>query len=314
MKHSILSAVLFTLPLAAQVKITQGTDRILVEIDGKPFTAFFIGADNAKPYLHPLRTASGKIVTRGFPMDTVEGESKDHPHHRGLWFTHGDVNNIDFWGNEKSQQGSVSGGKGYVVTKKVADLKSGKKSGSLAVNFDWQDAKGKKLLGEARTITFYSHPTERIMDFDIKLTAVEAVSFNDTKEGTFAIRLATGLEEKHTGKMTSAEGKQGEKEVWGKRSPWVDYAGTVDGEAVGIAILDHPANPRFPTYWHSRSYGLFAANIFGVRDFENDKSKDGKFEIAAGQTVRFRYRVIVHPGDNAAAGIASLWTKYASGK
>ena len=125
MKHSILSAVLFTLPLAAQVKITQVTDRILVEIAGKPFTAFFIGADNAKPYLHPLRTASGKIVTRGFPMDTVEGESKDHPHHRGLWFTHGDVNNIDFWGNEKSHQGSVSGGKGYVVTKKVVDLKSG---------------------------------------------------------------------------------------------------------------------------------------------------------------------------------------------
>jgi Methane oxygenase PmoA len=314
MKHVILSAVLFALPLAAQVKITQGTDRILVDIDGKPFTAFFIGADNAKPYMHPLRTASGKIVTRSYPMETVEGEAKDHPHHRGLWFTHGDVNKLDFWGNEKSQKGSVSGGKGFVVTKKVVALKSGKKSGSLAVNFDWQDEKGKKLLTESRIVTFYSHSTERIMDFDIKLTAVEAVSFNDTKEGTFAIRLATSLEEKHSGKMTNAEGRQGEKQVWGKRSPWVDYAGTLDGEAVGIAILDHPANPRFPTYWHSRSYGLFAANPFGVRDFENDKSKDGKFEIAAGQTVRFRYRVIIHPGDNAAADIAGEFKKWSAVK
>ncbi len=314
MKHALLSAVLFALPLAAQVKITQGTDRILVDIDGKPFTAFFIGAGNAKPYLHPLRTASGKIVTRGYPMETIEGEAKDHPHHRGLWFTHGDVNKFDFWGNEKSQKGSVSGGKGFVVTKKVVDLKSGKKSGSLTVNFDWEDAKGKKLLGESRTITFYSNPTERIMDFDIKLTAVELVSFNDTKEGTFAIRLATGLEEKHTGKMTNAEGKQGEKQVWGKRSPWVDYAGTVDGEAVGVAILDHPTNPRFPTYWHSRSYGLFAANPFGVRDFENDKSKDGKFEMTPGQTVRFRYRMIIHPGDNAAADIAGEFKKWSAVK
>ena len=314
MKHALLSALLFALPLAAQVKITQGTDRITVDIDGKPFTDFFIGADNAKPYMAPLRAATGKIVTRGYPMETIEGESKDHPHHRGLWFTHGDVNKVDFWANEKSQKGAVGGGKGFVVTKKVADIKSGKKSGSLSVNFDWNDEKGKKLLTEARTVTFYSSPTQRVMDFDINMTAVEAVSFGDTKEGTFAIRLATNLQENKSGKMTNAEGKQGEKQVWGKRSPWVDYAGNIDGEAVGIAILDHPTNPRFPTYWHSRSYGLFAANIFGVRDFENDKSKDGKFEMTPGQTARFRYRVIIHAGDNASADIAAEFKKWSAVK
>src|SRR2546426_1327298 len=180
------------LPLSAQVKITQHTDRISIDIDGKPFTEMFIGADTTKPYLHPLRAASGKIVTRAYPMDIVEGESKDHPHHRGLWFSHGDVNGIDFWATEPSQQGEK---KGKIVLKKVGDLKSGKKSGSLAATFDWLDPQGKPILTESRTIVFYSNPTMRIMDFDLNLRALEKVKFGDTKEGTFAIRLAAGLEE-----------------------------------------------------------------------------------------------------------------------
>ena len=113
---TVLLAIALTLPLCAQVKITpQGKDKISVEIDGKPFTDFYIGADTAKPYLHPLRTADGKMVTRGFPMvPDVPGEAHDHPHHRGLWFTHGDVNGYDFWANEESQKGAGKG-KGRVV-------------------------------------------------------------------------------------------------------------------------------------------------------------------------------------------------------
>ena len=152
------------------------------------------------------------------------------------------------------------------------------------------------------------------MDFDVTLTAAEKVTFNDTKEGTFAIRLATELEEKHSGKMRNAEGAIGEKNVWGKRSPWVDYAGTVGGEQLGVAIFDHPTNPRHPTYWHSRSYGLFAANIFGVRDFESDKSKDGKLELEAGKSLRFRYRVVIHPGDSDSAGLAAQFKKFSAMK
>ncbi|HTM49014.1 MAG TPA: PmoA family protein [Bryobacteraceae bacterium] len=322
MKSASCFLLAAALPLCAQVKITQRTDRISVEIDGKPFTELFIGADTSKPYLHPLRAASGKIVTRAYPMDTVEGESKDHPHHRGLWFTHGDVNGYDFWGNEASQKGAGAG-KGKVVLKKVGELKSGKKSGSLAATFDWVDPQGKPILTESRTIVFYSHPTMRIMDFDINLKALEKVKFGDTKEGTFAIRLAAGLEEpvkkslptpKRTGLMVNAEGAKGEKNVWGKRSPWVDYAGELEGEKLGIAIFDNPANPKHPTYWHSRSYGLFAANIFGEHDYYNDKSRDGSVTVEAGNSLRFRYRVIIHPGDAASAGIAELYKKYKEAK
>jgi hypothetical protein len=102
--------------------------------------------------------------------------------------------------------------------------------------------------------------------------------------------------------------------VWGKRAEWVDYSGAIDGQTVGIAIFDHPENPRHPTYWHSRAYGLFAANPFGAHDFENDKSRDGSMTIEPGQSVRFRYRVVIHPDDAQAAGIAAMFASYARGR
>ena len=315
----VLWAILGAMPLAAQVNIAQhGIEYISVEIKGKPFTQFFIGPETNKPYLHPLRSASGKIVTRGYPMEDVPGETRDHPHHRGLWFSHGDVNGLDFWGNE------TRGPKfGRIVLAKVNGISSGKESGTIDATFAWRDPSGKVLLDETRRMTFYAEPKNRVIDFDIVLTAREKVVFGDTKEGTFAIRLAPSLEEPHsgspaqpvrTGKMVDSQGRTGEKEVWGKRADWVDYAGKVDGEPLGIAILDHPANPRHPAWWHARSYGLFAVNIFGLHDFENDKSKDGSLTLPAGESLHFRYRVVIHPGDANSARIPQLYRDYSAGK
>jgi len=307
MKPQLLLILAAALPLAGQVKITQGSDRIMIDIDGKPFSALFVGGGAWKPYLHPLRSASGKIVTRMYPMEIVEGESRDHPHHQGLWFTHGNVNGVDYWARTKE--------KGEVRLKKVVDLKSGKKSGSITAQFEWINPKGEAVLREDRTMKFYSHPTLRYFDVDLKLTAIQKAVFGDTKEGTFAIRLAEPLIEKNgTGKMVNAEGAEGEKNVWGKRSPWVDYAGELQGEKLGIAILDHPSNPKHPTFWHARAYGLFAANIFGEHDFYGDKQRDGSVTLEPGQSLRFRYRVIIHPGDAKMAGIAEHFRKFASEK
>jgi hypothetical protein len=189
--------------------------------------------------------------------------------------------------------------------------------------FDWLDPQGNTVVVETRRMIFSSEPSLRTIDLDINLNAVPKVTFGDTKEGTFAIRLASSLEEdpkgapaspKRTGTMRNAAGARTEKQVWGKRSPWVDYHGEVDGEELGIAILDHPGNPRHPTYWHSRAYGLFAANPFGVRDFENDKTRDGSLTVEAGQSVRFRYRVIIHPGDAQTSAIAAQFERYAKTK
>ena len=155
-------------------------------------------------------------------------------------------------------------------------------------------------------MTFYQRQEMRFIDFDIRLTGIAKARFGDTKEGTFAIRVTDSLNEEHTGKLVNAEGLTGEKATWGKRSSWMDYSGQVEGEKLGIAILDHPGNPKHPTYWHDRAYGLFAANIFGEHDFYNDKARDGSMTLEPGKVWRFRYRVVIHPGDAASAGMAAL--------
>jgi hypothetical protein len=304
-------AVLAALTLSAQVKITRGADRISVEIDGKPYTDYFISADGNKPYIYPLRTASGILVTRHFPMDVVPGETNDHPHHRGMFFAHGDISGVNFWATEANIKGA---NKGRMVLKKVIEAKGGTKSGTIKAVFDGLDPEGKPMMTETRTLTFHPGADLRIIDFEIRIEALRELKFADTKEGTFGIRLATPLSEDRSGRMVNAEVAQTEKNVWGKQSPWVDYFGPLEGKTVGIAIMDNPANPRHPTYWHARAYGLFAANPFGVRDFTGDKTKDGAMTVEAGKSVTFRYRVVIHPGDAQSANIASRYQQYISGK
>ena len=311
------------LPARAQVKITPGPEQIAVEIDGKPFTVFYVGGkDLNRPYLHPLRSASGKAVTRSVPAGQVPGESVDHPHHAGLFYGHGDVNGFNYWAIQNVPT-KPSATMGRIVLKKVGSVQSGKESGSVDVVLSWLMPDGKPLLTESRKMTFYAHPTLRIIDFDFDFTAIDKVVFRDTKEGTFALRVAGALDELQTkdtrdpasrGKLTNAQGGAGEANVWGKRSEWVDYSGVLDGEKVGIVMMDHPGNPRHPTYWHSRAYGLHSINPFGVHDFLNDKNQDGSLTLQPGEHVRFRYRVIVHPG-RGPDRLAELYKEYsATGK
>jgi hypothetical protein len=313
-------------PAAAQVKIAQSAEQIAVEIDGKPFTVFYIGGkDLNRPYLHPIRAASGKIVNRSFPAGQVAGETTDHPHHAGLFYGHGDVNGFNYWAiqNVPTAPSKEDATMGRIVLKNVTSVKSGKESGTVDVVLDWLKPDGKPLLTETRRMTFYSHPELRIIDFDFDFAAVDKVVFRDTKEGTFAMRMATALEEPaakekpgaipRTGKLINAQGGEREANVWGKRSEWVDYAGVLDGEKVGVVMMDHPGNPRHPTYWHSRGYGLHSINPFGLHDFLNDPKQDGSLTVEPGQHVRFRYRVIVHPG-LAAARIAELYKQYAESR
>jgi len=303
--------VFATLSLSAQVKITQGTGRISVEIDGRPYTDYFLSADGNKPYVYPLRTASGILVTRHFPMEEATGETHDHPHHRGMFFAHGDISGVNFWATEANVKAP---NKGSMVLKKVVEAKGGAKSGTIQAVFDGLDPQGKPMMTETRTLTFYPGSELRVIDFEIRIKALRELKFVDTKEGTFGIRLATPLSEDKGGKMVNAEGAQTEKNVWGKQSPWVDYFGTLEDQTVGVAIMDNPSNPRHPTYWHARAYGLFAANPFGVRDFTGDKTRDGSMTVEAGKSVTFRYRVVIHPGDFQTANIASLYQQYTSKK
>lgn len=303
---------------SAQVTITPETDVIHVAIDGRPFTDFVLRGGNAmKPYLYPLRTATGKLVTRHFPMEKVEGEPTDHPHQRGLWFAHERVNGFDFWNNEADYKTPV---RGRIVVTKISEVQNGPAAGSFKADLEWTDPNGAKVLDETRKMTFRKTPTLRMIDFDLTLTAPGDVTFGDSKDGAFGIRLAPALEEPDggpaksgntipgTGTIRNAEGESG-KTVWGKPSNWIDYSGEIEGEKVGVTVFDHPENAR-RARWHVRNYGLLAANPFGLKVFTGDKTQDGSLTLKAGESLRLRYGVVIHPGDEKSAGIGQLWDEY----
>jgi hypothetical protein len=242
-------------------------------------------------------------------MEQNTGESHDHIHHRGVTFSVDEVNGVKFWGNDPSFAGKDSA-IGRIAVNDTS-TRDGAKSGVLTAVFEWTAPNGSVLLHEHRVTTFYSGPRLRIVDFDITLTAAnEKVVFGDTKEGAFAIRLADSMSEKSgDGQMVNAEGKRGMKEVWGHRSNWVDYGGSVDGEKLGVAIFDAVSNPRHPVYWHSRDYGLFALNPFGQHSFD-PAQPESHWTLGSGKALHFRWRVVIHPGDADSAHIADLYNQW----
>ncbi len=312
-----LAAAVSSCPVSAQVRVTSvNNDHISIEINGEPFSDFYLGSTYAKPFLAPLRSASGLIVTRRFPMEQVAGETRDHPHHKGLWIGYGDVNGINFW--EVEAQSKTSGtnpaDKGKIRLVKIDELKSGKKSGSLKATFAWLSPNETEVLEEQRTMIFYADKKLRRLDVDASFLAKTTARFADTKEGFFAIRVADSISGKKGGILTNSEGAHTEKDVWGKHADWVDYIGSVEGQKLGILILDNPHNLNHPPRWHARDYGLFAVNPFGVKDFDPGSTAQGGYRLPAGQSLRFRYRVIIHPGDTSKKDIARWYTEYSKSR
>jgi hypothetical protein len=105
-----------------------------------------------------------------------------------------------------------------------------------------------------------------------------------------------------------------DEEAWRKRADWCDYCGPVGGKTVGVAIFDHPDNPRHPTWWHVRDYGLFAANPFGIHDFEKKPKGTGDSTLPAGQSITFRYRFYFHRGNETQARVAERYQEYVRSK
>ncbi|HTN76302.1 MAG TPA: PmoA family protein [Pirellulaceae bacterium] len=290
---------------AAEFTIDKQDDGLTIKLDGKLVTRY-VTKSGAKPILFPIVGPSGKELTRGWPMrDALEFEAKDHPHHRSLWFTHGNVNGIDFW--------SESGKNGTIVHREFVKSAGGPTATIVSIN-DWLAPDGKKVCEDERTLRFGQTGETRWIDFDTTVKATEGpLTFGETKEGSFGVRVyeTMKLTAKKGGRIVNSEGVT-DKAAWGKAAAWVDYQGPVDGETVGIAILNHPKSFRFPTTWHVRDYGLFAANPFGGKDFSADVAKNyGHHDLAKGESITLRYRVILHQGDEKSAKIAEAFADYA---
>jgi len=297
-----------------KVIVERRDGKLQVRSGGELFTEYLLEG-NQKPILYPVYGPGGTAMVRNFPMKKAEGEASDHPHHRSLWFAHGDVNGVSFW-----HEGE---GCGTTVHDTLLEVSSGEK-GFIKTFNKWVGPDGRVHCTDIRTITFrLLKDGSRSIDYEVTLYASEGkVTFGDTKEGTMAIRTHPNLRLRNDPErgVTTAAGEAlnssgfRDKELWGKRAAWVDYWGTIDGKTLGIAIFDHPTNPRHPTWWHARDYGLIAANAFGAHDFAKKPKGSGNMVIEAGESITFRYRFIFHKGDAETARIAEAYADFASKK
>lgn len=301
---AILSA-LASLPSDALAAFTlaQSDGGIQVLESGKLVTA--LRTDYRVPCLYPLTTPSGANILRHWPLENdAPSEEKDHPHHRGIWLSHGNVNGYDFWAGFDKKNPTI---RLDSISNKNADAKSA----SFTANLTWT-AEGRDLLSETRIHSF-SMPDAQTLRLDIssKLTALaDQVVLGDTKEGTFAIRMdrslrVVGKEAKAT--LTNSNGQTNAK-AWGKRAAWAAYSGPDElGKPVVVAILDDPSSFRHPTHWHARDYGLLAANPFGIHDFEKGKDKKaGNHTLNKGESITLKYTVIIHQGSLESAGLDTV--------
>ena len=308
--------------------------RVDVTIDGKPFTSYIYPTTLKKPTLFPLRSGKGTVVTRGFPLEPRKGERVDHPHHVGLWLNHGDVNGLDFWNNSDAIPAAQASKMGTILHRRVVAATSGAEAGALSVETEWVKPAGQPLVREQTRFVFRGTADSRTIDRITTLTALgERVVFKDNKEAFIGMRVARGLEQPDdkpdvftdasgkpsatkvvdttgaSGLYVSSEGLKGDA-VWGTRGRWALLAGTVDAEPVTLAILDHPSNAGFPTYWHARGYGLFAANPLGESVFTQGK-KELNLTLEPGQSTTFTYRVLILHGSVPPAAIETAYAAFA---
>lgn len=304
-----------------KVTISKVTDekKIDVLINGKFFTSFLYNDSIEKPVLYPIATVEGTMITRGFPFNTKPNDPTDHPHHLGLWFNFENVNGLDFWNNSYAIASNKKSAYGWIKTDKILSTQSGEK-GMLSYHANWNNQQNEILLEENTLFEFSEVGHKRVIDRMTTLTAKIPVTFKDAKDGLLGLRLSHelqiptdkdqkftddkgnitivkgGTDKEANGNYITSEGKMGDS-AWSTRAAWCKVFGKMNNDSVSVVIIDHPKNTNYPTFWHARGYGLFAANPLGENIFTNGKSAKN-LTLKVGESVTFRYRVVIDEGKN----------------
>lgn len=283
-----------------------GEGEVDVSILGKPFTAYHYAHKWVRPFLYPVIGPFGTQVTRNWPVvEGVKGEHTDHVHHKSIWVAYGECNRVDNWSEEE--------GHGWQRHRAFRKLVSGPVFGQITAKNDWCSSADRKQFEELRTMRFYAlRGGVRLFDLEVALRMTEGqVTFRDTKEGGLvSVRVASSMDVRNGGRIDNGYGGINEDETWGKKAPWCDYSGLVDGKHVGIAILDHEDNPRYPTGWHVRDYGLMTANCFAWSYYRPEAKVKGDMTFRKGSATTWRYRLYIHRGDAASGQVKARFLDY----
>ena len=286
-----LGFILILQPLhSAKISAQKVGSKINITIDGNIFTSYIYSSDEKYPFLFPVNgPLSGGTVTS---MRNVA-----YPHHASIFFAIDQVNGGNYWyeGLERGQIISVNAG----------ILKEGGDTVIITDECIWIRPGALSPIKDTRKITFTApSATIRQIDFEITLDALTDITIPKTGHSIFSARMAADLNVQNGGTMVNAEGDINEKGTWGKKSAWIDYFGKRGNVVEGLAIMQHPSNPWYPSPWFSRDYGFFAPGPMNWP--ENGKNTI----IRKGDKLQFCFRVLVHSGDHKEARIAEVFETF----
>lgn len=253
------------------ISFEEESEKLNIFYDDKLFSSYQYLSELKKPFFGPVFTKTGNTFTR------PDLHHKEHPHQRSVFVGVGDVNGVDLWNEPENS--------GYLLKGKPKNLVSGSAFASFEADNIWVDKDVNKLMNETRKFTMYNQSEDcRYVDIEITFKADYCdIIFGNTKEaGPLGVRVNENIDVDHGGYLKNSYGGFGESECWSKSAQWCLYGGKLDSEDVAIAVFDNENNERYPTCWHIRNYGLFAANNLFFR---------GGISIPKGEKIVYKYRI-----------------------
>ncbi|MEC8557196.1 MAG: PmoA family protein [Planctomycetota bacterium] len=263
--------------------------KVSFRIDGVEKTCWVFGAsaNYPRPFFYPLNGPSGQTLTRmGHPG------APDHDHHQSVWFAHHDVEGESFWANDKGTT---------IRQQQWLAYEDGDDAAQLACLIGWYGKDGNELLQQELVVAIL--PAEKGQyELEIQSTFTpgagrEVTQLGKTNFGFLAVRVAKSVAERFGGgSLTDSEGRETEKNIFGKQANWMDYSGWIYSRpksrgnriatAEGITFMEHPDNVSYPTHWHVRADGWMGASPGMQRPIN----------ITSENPLQLRYSLFVHSG------------------
>lgn len=287
----LLTGLLILLPVVkGQTEASKAGSKINITIKGKFFTSYIFSEDEKYPFFYPVNgPVSGGSVT--------SMRNALYPHHSSLFFGCDRVNGGNYW-----QEGLE---RGRIVSVNARIEKQGGDTAVITDECIWSRPGALSPIKDTRIFTITAPSDNMIyIDVEIIMEMLMDVHILKTNHSLFSARMAADLAVNNGGTMINAEGAKGEKETFGVKSPWIDYYGKRGDAIEGLAILQHPENPWYPSPWFTRDYGFISPTQMYWP--ENDEN----IFLVKGQKLTLRYRVVIHSGTHSDADIAGEFEKY----